>query len=112
MRPSTNPTNIRPKGNNLLVKLDSVGDTVTPNSVIARAPSEIAREEMAQVEGKVLEVGDLCWKDLPEPWAKAGDRVLIAKYAGILVARNKQKYRLVRDSELLAVLDAEGEQHE
>ncbi len=59
--------------------------------------------------GVVVAVGKTAWLDFKsEPWAKAGDRVMFAKYSGVILrGKDGQQYRMVNDEDVVALLDPE-----
>lgn len=58
----------------------------------------------------VIAVGADAWSDEREPRAKVGDRVMVTKFAGIMVKgpRDGQQYRLVNDRDIFCVITYEG----
>lgn len=65
-------------------------------------------EEMAQTQGYVISIGDTCWDDQPTLWAKEGDLVMFGKYSGVVYDGNdKQKYRILNDKDVVAVITIE-----
>ena len=53
-------------------------------------------------------MGDQCYKDVSEPWCKVGDKIIFAKYAGLLyLGKDGQNYRLINDSDVTGTLDAD-----
>lgn len=63
------------------------------------------RQDMAQVRAKLLAVGGNAFEDwrgrIPQP----GDKVLIAKYSGLVVdGPGEIKYRVISDKDIAAVL--------
>ena len=92
---------IRPLGDRVLVepieeKEQTVGGIIIPDS---------AKEKPMQ--GKVIAVGkktDKDGKDLPFD-VKAGDTVLLPKYGGTEVKLDGKKLQLVREEDLLVVLE-------
>ena len=93
--------NIRPLGDRVLVepveeKEQQIGGIYIPDS---------AKEKPMQ--GKVIAVGrktDKDGKELPFD-VKAGDTVLLPKYGGTEVKLDGVKYQLVREEDLLGVLE-------
>ena len=93
--------NIRPLGDRVLVepieeKEQTVGGIIIPDS---------AKEKPMQ--GKVIAVGkktDKDGKELPFD-VKAGDTVLLPKYGGTEVKLDGKKLQLVREEDLLGVLE-------
>jgi chaperonin GroES len=95
------------------LKLRPLGDRVwvEPLEQEEMTPSGIVLPETAKekpMEGKVLAVGPGARKENGERApldVKVGDRVLFAKYAGTEIKHNGFKYLIMRESDLLAVLD-------
>ena len=93
--------NIRPLGDRVLVepieeKEQTVGGIIIPDS---------AKEKPMQ--GKVLAVGKKLDKDGKEIAfdVKKGDTVLLPKYGGTEVKINEKKLQLVREEDLLGVIE-------
>ena len=93
--------NIRPLGDRVLVepieeKEQTVGGIIIPDS---------AKEKPMQ--GKVIAVGKKTDKDGKEVKfdVKAGDTVLLPKYGGTEVKLGDQKLQLVREEDLLGVIE-------
>ena len=92
----------------ILVKLDVV-DEMT-NGGILLPDSLIDREQYAAERGRIISMAKLAFNDDSLFYEKpeVGDRVLFAKYAGMLVeemeGRNKVKYRLMNDKDVCAIL--------
>lgn len=85
----------------ILVKRMSPGGIAIPDQLAER-------EDMAQVEAEVMEVGPTCWKDQPsEPWCRPGDLVLIAKYGGLVrKGPDGRSYRVINDLDIVGVCHA------
>ena len=93
--------NIRPLGDRVLIepieeKEQTVGGIIIPDS---------AKEKPMQ--GKVIAVGKKLDKDGKEIAfdVKKGDTVLLPKYGGTEVKLNDKKLQLVREEDLLGVLE-------
>ena len=93
--------NIRPLGDRVLVepieeKEQTVGGIIIPDA---------AKEKPMQ--GKVIAVGKKTDKDGKEVKfdVKAGDTVLLPKYGGTEVKLGDQKLQLVREEDLLGVIE-------
>ena len=53
-------------------------------------------------------MGDDCYADEPAPWCKVGDKVIFAKYAGLLyLGKDGKQYRMVNDKDITGTLDAD-----
>lgn len=84
---------IKPYGNKVLVEV-AVAKAVTEGGIYL--PDIVTKEEKA--EGVVIAVGsnDICL----EP----GNKVIFGKYAGDEVTADDKKYRILKESEILAVV--------
>ena len=93
---------LRPLGNRVVVE-PIEEDEVTPGGIVL---PETAKEKPQQ--GKVLAVGpgerDEKGQRIPLD-VKVGDRVLFAKYAGTEVKLEGKKLLILRESDILAVVD-------
>ena len=104
----SNTSGIRPVGHRVLV-LPEKTERKTESGIILH-DSYADREDMAQIEAIVVEVGLSAWADqaVSGAWAKVGDRVMLAKYSGLLKeGKDKQMYRLVSDLDIVGVLTNE-----
>ncbi len=100
-----NKSGIKPLGNKVLVLPDQIRDK-TAAGVIVIPESQRAREEMAQIEGVVVEIGKTAWKDHGDgsPWCKPGDRIHFAKYAGVFVKGDDgNTYRVINDEDVVSL---------
>ena len=73
-------------------------------------PDEVAgRQQMIDQRAIVVEVGACCWEDESMPRAKAGDKVLVARFAGYMATGTKdgQPYRFVNDRDIFAAIEVE-----
>jgi co-chaperonin GroES (HSP10) len=102
------PSGFWPLGHRLLVLPDSV--ELKTKSGIVLVTETTGREEMAQVKGTLAAVGDGCWKDTPTAdWAKAGDRIVYGKYAGLLwEGADGRKYRILNDLDVVGLVTKEN----
>ncbi len=95
------------------MKLKPLGDHVVilPLEAEDRTPGGIVLPDTAReksTKGKVEAVGS--GRVLPNgktvaPAVKAGDRVIYSKYAGSEVKVDGKEYKIVQESEILAVID-------
>jgi chaperonin GroES len=98
---------IRPLGDRILVKrLDEDKEQRTAGGIII--PDTAKEKPMeAKVEavgpGRRLEDGKLVKLDV-----KVGDRVLIGKYSGTDVKLDGEEYLIMREDDVLGVIEAEG----
>tara|TARA_R110000868_G_scaffold135772_5_gene348371 strand:- start:152 stop:475 length:324 start_codon:yes stop_codon:yes gene_type:complete len=77
------------------------GQILVPDAVASR---------MSMVDNRavVVEVGANAWHDEPSPRAKAGDKVLVTKFAGFMaggdVTADGKQYRLVNDRDIFCAI--------
>lgn len=100
-----NTSGIKPCGHTVLVLPDEVEEK-SEGGIILHTAAMQGREEMGQTEGIVIDIGCNAWKDQPggEPWAKIGERVIFAKYAGTMCdGVDEKKYRILNDLDIKAI---------
>lgn len=102
-------TNWKPCGNKILVQMDKV-EEVSKGGIFIPTP-KVEREQMSQMIGTLVAVGNCAWGDQPAPWAKVGDRVKFAKYAGYIHEEGEIQYRIMHDLDIVMVFP-QGEQDE
>ncbi len=75
-----------------------------------RNDRDVELEEQGMTEGHVIDVGEVAFKNLGEPWCKKGDCVLIYKHSGTLLSNmgDEYTYRMVQDLDIQAVFPDEG----
>lgn len=68
---------------------------------------------MAMIDNRavVVEVGPSAWHDEPVPRAKAGDKVLVTKFAGFMAKgpQDDKAYRLVNDRDIFCAINDDVE---
>lgn len=95
---------ITPVGHRILILPDQV-ETTTKSGIVVATGVQVQREEMKQVDGVVVAMGDHCFYDKPTPWCKVGDRVIFGKYSGIFRLGNDGiTYRIVNDEDIVATI--------
>lgn len=104
-----NQSGVRPTGHRIMVKPDEV-ETVSASGIIISQGNQAERERMAQIRGTLVDVGSCAWADQKHSWGlKVGDRVLFAKYRGVLIGKEQSKdgceYRLLDDLDIAGVLE-------
>lgn len=100
-----NNSGIYPKGHRVLVKPFEI-TTTTESGIILYSLSEQDREDMAQTEGVIVAIGNTAWADVKDAFAEVGDRVVFAKYSGLLrTGKDGVKYRIINDLDVVATLD-------
>lgn len=101
-----NTSKITPTGHHTLVLPDVIDEKSAGGIILAPQSREL--EQRASTKGILVAVGASAWYDFAEgkPWAKVGDRVSYAKFAGIeMEGADKKKYMLLNDQDILAVFD-------
>lgn len=94
--------NLRPLGDRVWVEPIEREETTASGIVLPDTAKEKPQE------GKVLAVGPGTRQENGErqpPEVKVGDRVLFARYAGTELKHNGTRYLIMRENELLAVLE-------
>lgn len=98
----TNQSGIHPQGNRILIQPLEL-DNKTASGIILATNDQKDREQMANTTGLVIEVGVEAVN-----WCKSGDRVVFAKYAGLLYrGKDGKKYRVINDDNIVATLDGD-----
>jgi len=98
-----NLSGIRPVEYKVLVLIDET-EKVTKGGIILTHDHK-ERADMAQVKGTLIAVGGNAFQDWQGEVPKPGDRVMIAKYAGLVAEGNEGRmYRLASDKDIAAVL--------
>jgi co-chaperonin GroES (HSP10) len=104
---ATNTSGINPVGWRVLL-LPKELEEKSSGGIILNTDKGHEREEMANTTGIVVAMGDECYKDTQTQWCKVGDKVIFAKYAGLLYqGKDGKKYRLVNDEDITGNLDAD-----
>ena len=102
-----NSSGIHPVGRRILVIPTEVEDK-TASGIILSSVSENERSQMANTTGVVVELGEDAYTDFTEKWCSPGDKVVYAKYAGLLyLGKDGRKYRVMNDTDVAATLDAD-----
>jgi len=96
---------IKPVLHRILVKADPV-ETKTASGIIVATETEAKRYQAAADKGTVMALGSTVFKDYGEnpDLVVVGDRVYYAKYAGKEVIEDGEKYILVNDEDILAII--------
>lgn len=104
---SNNESGINPVGWRVLIKPQEVKE-VSKGGIILTTEKSKEREQMANTTGIVVAMGDQCYADEPAPWCQVGDKVIFAKYAGLLyLGKDGSSYRMVNDKDITGTLDAD-----
>lgn len=99
-------TVLEPVGHRVLVYPDQISDRrgslFVPDSVRKQ-------EQYAHVFGTLVKIGPQAWMGFDDgrPWAKVGDRVVFAKYGGLVLEdpETKELYRCLNDEDVVATLN-------
>jgi len=83
----------------LKVKPDAI-EEVTAGGIILSAVTK-ERDQAATVTGVVVGVGPSCFEGADV--LREGDRILFAKYGGLVHKENDIEYRMMNDSDVIAV---------
>ena len=103
----SNESGINPVGWRVLIKPQEVKE-VSQGGIILSTDKGKEREQMANTTGIVIAMGAECYADEPSPWCKVGDKVIFAKYAGLLYkGRDGKEYRMINDKDITGTLDAD-----
>jgi chaperonin GroES len=103
----SNESGINPVGWRVLIKPQEVKE-VSQGGIILTTEKSKEREQMANTTGIVIAMGDQCYADEPTPWCKVGDKVIFAKYAGLLyLGKDGASYRMVNDKDITGTLDGD-----
>ena len=92
---------LRPLADRVVVKLVEIEETTTSGIILA--PSAQEKPQVAEVIA-VGPGGMVDGKEV-EMYVKVGDKVITGKYAGTEVKLNKEEYTIVRQSDILAVVE-------
>ena len=106
-----NPSGIHPKGYTLLVKPQEIVNK-TESGIVLRAPTEADRAQIAQVYGRVIEMGPLCFEDEKDSEGnvirrcEVGENVIFRRYSGEeFTGEDGLKYRVILDKDVYATRD-------
>jgi co-chaperonin GroES (HSP10) len=102
-----NKSGITPVGETVVVLPDEVEEK-SAGGIIIGSPSDVERMQLAQVDGVLVAVSPQAWADEKYPRAVLGDKVIFAKYSGMVrKGSDGRTYRLINDTDIKAVLDKE-----
>lgn len=92
---------LRPLADRVVVKLVEIEETT--NSGIILAPSAQEKPQVAEVIA--VGPGGLVDGKEVEMYVKVGDKVITSKYSGTEVKLNKEEFTIVRQSDILAIVE-------
>ena len=93
--------NIRPLADRVVVKMTELEETTQSGIILAAA----AKEKPQVAEVLAVGPGGIVDGKEVEMYVKVGDKVITSKYAGTEVKLNKEEYIIVRQSDILAVVE-------
>ena len=103
----SNESGINPCGWRVLIKPQEINE-VSKSGIILTTEITKEREQMGNTTGIVVAMGTQCYADEPEPWCQLGDKVIFAKYAGLVyLGKDGKQYRMVNDKDVTGTLDAD-----
>ena len=93
--------NIRPLADRVVVKMTELEETTQSGIILAAASKEKPQvaEVLAVGPGGIVDGKEV------EMYVKVGDKEITSKYAGTEVKPNKEEYIIVRQSDILAVVE-------
>jgi len=96
-----------PTGYKVLISIPE-HDEKTDGGII-KATTTLKDEEVSNICGYVLKLGDECYNDTKRfpsgPWCKQGDWVVFRAYSGTRMKMYGQEFRLINDDTVEAVVD-------
>lgn len=99
-----NESGIYPVGHRILILPEQVEEK-TEGGIILHTAAQKSREEMAQINGIVIDIGDTSYNDQPSSWCSVGDKVIFGKYSGLIYdGVDGKKYRIINDLDVVAVV--------
>ena len=100
-----NTTGITPLNDLVLVEPEKVEEVSKGGIVIAR--SALDAQELAQIHGAVIAMGDNCPKWLTT-YVAPGDTVVFGKWSGLRYEVKGKMYRLIRAEDIISRVDPEA----
>jgi co-chaperonin GroES (HSP10) len=97
---------VKPAGHRILINPKLLEEKTKGGIIIPI--DQVKKEQMAVVEGIVLDIGPTAYADQDVPWCKIGDKVLYQKYVGMRVPNEDGTFRddllLINDLDVCAVV--------
>ena len=93
--------NIRPLADRVVVKMTELEETTQSGIILAASSKEKPQvaEVLAVGPGGIVDGKEV------EMYVKVGDKVITSKYAGTEVKLNKEEYIIVRQNDILAIVE-------
>lgn len=105
---SINTAEIYPVDYKVLIKLDPVEEK-SAGGIVLSVGDQTEREQMAQVRGTLIARGGNAFQDWKGTRPEPGNRVMLAKYAGLFCeGYDGEEYRLCNDKDVAALLGREN----
>ncbi len=92
---------IKPLADRVVVKAVEVEETTTSGIILAAS----AQEKPQIVEVVAVGPGGIVDGNEVEMYVKVGDRVITSKYSGTEVKLNKEEFTIVRQNDILAIVE-------
>ena len=93
--------NIRPLADRVVLKLAELEETTQSGIILASS----AKEKPQIAEVLAVGPGGMVDGNQVEMFVKVGDKVITSKYSGTEVKLNKEEYIIVKQSDILAVVE-------
>ena len=96
---------MKPLGNRIIIEQDKIEETTESGIIIKRDREEA--EQANVIRGTVVAVGEDAWDQWPSQWAKVGDRVYFAKFAGKILPDpvTGESYLVMNDVDIVALIE-------
>lgn len=102
-----NPSRLQPVEFKILVKPDKVDEMSGPLFVPAHVRDKL---QLAEIKSTLIASGGNAFEDWAGVKPQPGDRVYIAKYAGLYVkGEDGEEYRLCNDKDVVAIINESKE---
>ena len=92
---------IKPLSDRVVVKLVEVEETTSSGIILAASAQE--KPQIAEVVA--VGPGGMIDGNNVEMYVKVGDKVITSKYSGTEVKLNKEEYTIVKQSDILAIVE-------
>lgn len=90
----------------VIVKVDKLEETTEGGIIMP--PEVLEREQMGHTRGVLIEIGGNSFEDFKPPIPQRGQRVMVARYAGLLfTGADGKEYRVVQDKDIVLILEKE-----
>ena len=99
--------NLKVVGHRVLIK-PHLQDEMSEGGIFVAVGETFQRERGATQIGTIVDIGPNAWLDFKpgKPWAKIGDKVYYAKYAGKDVeAGNEDKFVIINDEDVQCIIN-------